>query len=109
MKRGYLDAGYFRRKFGVDILGEWRDLWREYTDAGYLTIDGDDIRLTRKGLLIADGLLHAFFEPEHQGCTVYVASGNNKIEARMSKSETNSKYEDPNVTNVVVSFRSFGF
>ena len=31
---------------------------------GYLAIDGDDIRLTRAGLLRVDGLLPAFFEPE---------------------------------------------
>src|SRR6266436_2551578 len=27
LKRGYLNAGYFRRKFGVEILDEWRDEW----------------------------------------------------------------------------------
>jgi oxygen-independent coproporphyrinogen-3 oxidase len=67
LKTGRLDAGYFRDKFGVEILDEWRDVWREYTDEGYLTIDGDAIELTRAGLLRADGLLPAFFEPEHQG------------------------------------------
>ena len=25
LKRGYLDAAYFRSKFGVDILDDWRD------------------------------------------------------------------------------------
>ena len=32
-----------------------------------LTIDGDRIELTRKGLLHADALLPPFFEEEHQG------------------------------------------
>ena len=32
-----------------------------------LTIDGDRIELTREGLLHVDGLLPAFFEPEHRG------------------------------------------
>ncbi len=32
-----------------------------------LEINGDEIRLTREGLLRADSLLPAFFEPEHQG------------------------------------------
>ena len=27
LKKGQLDAGYFRNKFGVDILDEWRDEW----------------------------------------------------------------------------------
>lgn len=67
LKTGRLDAGYFRDKFGVEILDEWRDVWREYVEEGYATIDGDRIELTRAGLLRADGLLPAFFEPEHQG------------------------------------------
>ena len=66
MKRGYLDASYFRQKFGVNILDEWSEIWQRYQDDGMLTIDGDRIQLTRKGLLHADGLLHAFFEPEYQ-------------------------------------------
>lgn len=67
LKTGQLDASYFRRKFGVEILDDWRDAWQEYADDGYLTISGDQISLTRAGLLRVDGLLPAFFEPEHQG------------------------------------------
>ena len=67
LKTGQLDAGYFRRKFGVDILDHWRDAWQQYQADGYLEISGDTIRLTRSGLLHADGLLLAFFEPEHRG------------------------------------------
>lgn len=67
LKTGRLDAGYFRDKFGVEIVDEWRDVWNEYVEEGYVTLDGDRIELTRAGLLRADGLLPAFFEPEHQG------------------------------------------
>jgi oxygen-independent coproporphyrinogen-3 oxidase len=67
LKRGYLDAGYFRDKFGVEILEEWSDVWKRYVEDGMLTIDGDRIELTRQGLLHADALLPAFFEEEHQG------------------------------------------
>jgi oxygen-independent coproporphyrinogen-3 oxidase len=67
LKRGYLDAGYFRQKFGVEILEEWSEQWREFADDGLLTVHGDRVELTRQGLLRADGLLPAFFEPEHQG------------------------------------------
>jgi oxygen-independent coproporphyrinogen-3 oxidase len=67
LKTGRLDAGYFRNKFGAEIVDDWRDAWNEHQEAGYVEIDGDDIRLTRAGLLRADGLLPAFFEPEHQG------------------------------------------
>lgn len=67
LKTGQIDAGYFRDKFGVEILEEWSDVWRQYIGDGYLTIDGDRVTLTREGLLRADSLLPAFFEPEHQG------------------------------------------
>jgi oxygen-independent coproporphyrinogen III oxidase len=67
LKTGEIDAGYFREKFGVEILDEWRDAWREYAGDGYLSLDGDRITLTREGLLRVDSLLPAFFEPEHQG------------------------------------------
>jgi coproporphyrinogen III oxidase-like Fe-S oxidoreductase len=67
LKRGYLDAGYFRGKFGVEILDEWRDEWLSHQGDGMLTIQGDRIELTRQGLLHADALLPAFFEPEHRG------------------------------------------
>ncbi|MBL9123982.1 MAG: coproporphyrinogen III oxidase, partial [Planctomycetaceae bacterium] len=67
LKTGKLDAGYFRQKFGVEILDHWRDAWRHYADEGLVTIAGDAIQLTRAGLLRADALLPAFFEPEFQG------------------------------------------
>ncbi len=67
LKTGLLDADYFRRKFGVDILEHWEETWRQYAADGYLAIDGRSIRLSRAGLLRVDGLLPAFFEPQHQG------------------------------------------
>jgi len=67
LKRGYLNAGYFRQKFGVEILDQWRDEWLAHQGDGMLTIDGDRIELTRQGLLHADALLPAFFEPEFRG------------------------------------------
>jgi oxygen-independent coproporphyrinogen-3 oxidase len=67
LKTGQLDAGYFRHKFGVEILDDWREVWKQHEEEGFLTIEGDAIRLTRAGLLQVDGLLPAFFEPEHRG------------------------------------------
>ena len=67
LKKGYLDAGYFRKKFGVEILDEWRDEWLGHQGDGMLTIGSDRIELTRQGLLHADALLPVFFEAEHRG------------------------------------------
>lgn len=67
LKKGWLDVDYFRQKFGVNIVDEWRDAWHEYQADGLLSVADGRIELTRQGLLRADSLLPAFFEPEHQG------------------------------------------
>ncbi len=69
LKRGYLKAGYFRNKFGVDILEQWPEVWSEYEQEGHCTIDREAgrIELTREGLLQVDSLLPPFFEPQFQG------------------------------------------
>jgi oxygen-independent coproporphyrinogen-3 oxidase len=67
LKKGYLDAGYFRDKFSVDILQRWEPIWAGYEEEGMLNRGDDRIELTRQGLLCADGLLPAFFEEQHQG------------------------------------------
>jgi oxygen-independent coproporphyrinogen-3 oxidase len=67
LKKGFLDVGYFRDKYGVDILEDWREVWQGYQGDGLVTLEPGRIELTRKGLLQADALLPAFFEPEHQG------------------------------------------
>ncbi|MGC4005952.1 MAG: hypothetical protein QM811_23660 [Pirellulales bacterium] len=66
LKKGELDAGYFRKKFGVEILDEWCAAWDAHAADGYVAIAGDRITLTREGLLRVDSLLEAFFEPIHQ-------------------------------------------
>jgi oxygen-independent coproporphyrinogen-3 oxidase len=69
LKRGYLDAGYFQQKYGVDILERWRGVWDSHGTDGLATIDAEAsrIELTRQGLLRADALLPPFFEPQYQG------------------------------------------
>ena len=67
LKQGFLEIDYFRTKFGVDIWDHWQEPWQAHVREGWVTRDGDRIALTPEGLLHADGLLPAFFEPEHQG------------------------------------------
>lgn len=67
LKRGFLDVGYFRNKFGTDILEHWQDEFAAHREAGMLTWTPERVELTRKGFLHADALLPAFFEPEHRG------------------------------------------
>jgi oxygen-independent coproporphyrinogen-3 oxidase len=67
LKQGYLEESYFRTKFGVEIRNEWANVWSDYVDQGFVELHDDRIVLTRQGLLRIDGLLPAFFEPEHRG------------------------------------------
>jgi len=66
MKEGRISARPFRAKFGVDILQEFGAPLRNQEAAGYLTIEGDEIRLTRRGVLQVDTLLPEYFEKEHR-------------------------------------------
>ena len=68
LKRGYLDVAYYRKKFDTDILEQWPEPWADYETEGLCTIDRDagKIKLTRTGLLRADTMLPAFFEPQFQ-------------------------------------------
>jgi oxygen-independent coproporphyrinogen-3 oxidase len=66
LKRGYLDAQYFQKKFQVDILEHWQSDWQQYADANWLKMSDGRIELTREGLLRVDGLLPAFFEQQHR-------------------------------------------
>lgn len=64
LKTGSLDAGYFRKKFDVEIAETFRDGFRSLVDEGVAMMEGDTIRLTRPGLLRVDTLLPRFFEEE---------------------------------------------
>ncbi len=50
LKTGKIDFGYFRRKFGVDVLADWRPVWDQYIDEGWLSIDGDRVTLSRRAV-----------------------------------------------------------
>lgn len=66
MKEGHVSAEPFRNKFGVDVLEEFREPLQNQQAAGYLNVEGDTIRLTRKGLLQVDSLLPEYFEEQHR-------------------------------------------
>jgi oxygen-independent coproporphyrinogen-3 oxidase len=67
LKTGRLAASYFRDKFSVNILDDFRDAFRKWSDAGYMTVAGDQVTLSREGLMRVDQLLPAFFLAEHRG------------------------------------------
>ncbi len=67
LKTGSIDTSYFDEKFGVDVLQDFAEVWQRYQEQGLMEIEGRTVHVTRSGLLRIDGLLPAFFEPEHQG------------------------------------------
>ena len=67
LKRGFLERDYFKQKFGVDIVDNWKAEWNSHVEEGFAEIDEQQVRLTREGLLRVDALLPPFFEDQHQG------------------------------------------
>lgn len=66
LKTGRLDGGYFEKKFGVKITEGFNEAFTNLKAEGFATLSGNEIRLTRAGLLRADALLPRFFESEHR-------------------------------------------
>lgn len=67
LKTGALDASYFRKKFGVELVHHFGPQLEELVDSQLLEVEGDCLRLTREGLLEVDWLLPKFYLPEHLG------------------------------------------
>jgi oxygen-independent coproporphyrinogen-3 oxidase len=66
LKLGKSSLSYFNAKFGGDAAREFAEPLKRLTDWGFLTLEGDVLRLNRDGLLQVDRLLHEFFLPEHR-------------------------------------------
>ncbi|MDQ3813119.1 MAG: coproporphyrinogen III oxidase, partial [Armatimonadota bacterium] len=66
MKLGGVNAAYFQEKFGIDILERFAEPIHTLCEAGFASIEGDNLRLNRDGLLLVDRLVHEFFLPEHR-------------------------------------------
>jgi oxygen-independent coproporphyrinogen-3 oxidase len=64
LKTGHIDAGYFREKFGADILAEFSEGFASLEREGFARIEPPLVRLTNEGLLRVDSLLPRFFEPQ---------------------------------------------
>jgi oxygen-independent coproporphyrinogen-3 oxidase len=66
LKEGRVSVRPFRAKFGIDIRQEFAAPLRNQQAAGYLAVEDEEIRLTRRGLLQVDTLLPEYFEEEHR-------------------------------------------
>ncbi|HEY3607198.1 MAG TPA: coproporphyrinogen-III oxidase family protein [Pseudonocardiaceae bacterium] len=66
LKLGRVDQEYFHEKFAVDIFEEFRVPLAGLAERGMITITEDEVVLSRQALLCVDGLLPAFFLPQHR-------------------------------------------
>jgi oxygen-independent coproporphyrinogen-3 oxidase len=66
MKEGQVELGRLNQKYGVNLQQEFASAFKNQQAAGYLNLDGDTLKLTRKGLLQVDSLLPEYFEPQHR-------------------------------------------
>jgi oxygen-independent coproporphyrinogen-3 oxidase len=66
LKLGHTNRGYFQKKYGEDPAERFADRFAELNAEGYLRLEGDEILISREGLLQIDRLLHGFFLPQHR-------------------------------------------
>jgi oxygen-independent coproporphyrinogen-3 oxidase len=67
LKRGWIQAAYFRDAYGVDVMSRFREGINSLEAEGVLNLRTPErIELTREGLLRVDTLLPRFFLPQHQ-------------------------------------------
>lgn len=66
LKLGRANGSYFREKFHSDIFARFAAPLAFFANQGFLKQNGDDLALTREGLLRVDRLLPAFYLPEHR-------------------------------------------
>ncbi|MSR42789.1 MAG: coproporphyrinogen III oxidase family protein [Pedosphaera sp.] len=66
LKLGHVSRAYFTEKFGADPCVQFAKPLQTLKDWGFLCAEGDELKLTREGLLQVDRLLHEFFLPEHR-------------------------------------------
>jgi oxygen-independent coproporphyrinogen-3 oxidase len=64
LKTGSIDRSYFRNKFDIDVWEEFKPVFEGLENDDFAVRDGEQISLTRKGLLQVDHFLSEFFEPE---------------------------------------------
>ncbi len=66
LKLGRADMNYFSNKFNADVNDLFAKPIQHLHDEGLLSFDGEQILLSRDGLLQVDRLLHEFFLKDHQ-------------------------------------------
>jgi oxygen-independent coproporphyrinogen-3 oxidase len=64
LKTGRIEAAYFRRKFGVEVIDEFSQAWSELEKRGVAETTDRGATVTKEGLLQIDRCLPLFFESD---------------------------------------------
>ncbi|MFZ5590691.1 MAG: radical SAM family heme chaperone HemW [Bacillota bacterium] len=59
LRRG-IDLADFQQRYGVDLLEQYRTVIQRYVQQGLLELAGENLRLTRRGLLLSNVVLREF-------------------------------------------------
>jgi len=66
LKLGRVSAAYYTGRYGIDPRERFAPQLAALAAQGFGRVEGDDIILTREGLMQVDRLLHDFFLPQHR-------------------------------------------
>lgn len=66
LKLGRVKAGYYMERYGIDPRERFAPQLGWLCSEGFATVSGEDIVLSREGLMQVDRLLHEFFLPQHR-------------------------------------------
>jgi oxygen-independent coproporphyrinogen-3 oxidase len=66
LKLGRVSAEYYVQRYGIDPRERFAPQLAALTAQGFGHVAGDDIMLSREGLMQVDRLLHSFFLPQHR-------------------------------------------
>jgi len=66
LKLGRVECGWFRAKYGMDVLERFAEPLRRFTELGWLCKDATAIELTPEGIPRADRMLPAFYQQRHR-------------------------------------------
>jgi len=71
LKLGKTQISYFQKKYGADVTVVFKEPIDLLKARGFLSIEGDEVRINRAGLLQIDKQLHEFFMPQHRNFVRY--------------------------------------
>ena len=66
LKLGRVDCGWFRGKYGMDLLERFAEPLRRFATLGWLRASATAIELTPEGIPRADRMLPAFYQQRHR-------------------------------------------